>query len=95
MHNQRQLIENYIVQINKPFCAKDISNVTGVPYSTVAHNLVTIRKEGIIKPISGNKIPRYYRYVRKKNAFKKTSPARIIPKSVDRKNIFGSIGFLP
>jgi DNA-binding transcriptional ArsR family regulator len=60
---KKQLILNYIVQIKKPFCAKDISAATGVAYSTVTESLLKLKKAGTIKFIQGSTSPRYFRYV--------------------------------
>ena len=58
-----RLVENYIFQIDRIFCSKDIRFATGIPYNSVFNNIRRLKKEGKIIPISGHQYPTFYRYV--------------------------------
>ncbi len=97
MHNmsKRQLIENYIVQIDKPFSAKEISTITGVPYSTVSENITRFKKQGRIKPINGSKTPRFFRYIRNSKSAKQIEPLSFTPELDKLRIIYDKIELHP
>jgi len=55
-------ILNYIIQIDRMFCANDIADITGVSSRTVRKYLQIFRESGRITQVKGVKIPKYYYY---------------------------------
>ncbi len=94
MLSKRKLIENYIVQIDRPFCIREISQITGVPYSTVSENVSKFKEQGRIVLINGLSTPRFYRYIRNSKAAKKTKPLSFTPQLDKLKIIYDKIGLL-
>ncbi|MCK5051113.1 MAG: hypothetical protein KAS53_05210 [Candidatus Cloacimonetes bacterium] len=91
---KRKLIENYIVQIDRPFCIREISQITGVPYSTVSENVSKFNEQGRIIVIHDSNTPRFYRYVRNSKATKKTNPLNFTPQIEKLRIIYDKIGLL-
>ena len=89
---KRKLIENYIVQIDKPFCIREICQITGVHYSTVSENVLKFKKQGRIVVINGSNTPRFYRYVRNSKAAQKTEPLSFTPQIDKLRIIYDKIG---
>lgn len=90
---KRRLIENYIVQIDKPFCIREISQIIGIAYSTVSENVSKFKEQGKIVIINGSKTPRFYRYVRNSKASQKAVPLSFTPQLDKLKIIYDKIGF--
>lgn len=65
--NNYLLIENYVSQIGRLFCAKDISAMTDVAYTTVLRHLHEFEKVGMIRPVKGSDSNQYYLFNRKFN----------------------------
>ena len=89
---KRKLIENYIVQIDKPFCIKEICQITGVPYSTVSENVLKFKRQGRIIVIYGSNTPRFYRYVRNSKASQRIEPLSFTPQIDKLRIIYDKIG---
>ncbi|MCK5051097.1 MAG: hypothetical protein KAS53_05130 [Candidatus Cloacimonetes bacterium] len=89
--NKRRLIENYIVQIDKPFCIREISLITGIAYSTVSNNVSKFKEQGKIIIINGSKTPRFYRYIRNSKASQKAEPLSFTPQINKLKIIYDKI----
>lgn len=94
MLSKRKLIENYIVQIDRPFCIREISQITGVPYSTVSENVSKFKEQGRIVVINGLNTPRFYRYVRNSKASQKAEPLNFTPQIEKLRIIYDKIGLL-
>jgi biotin operon repressor len=95
MLKSSKLIENYIVQIDKPFCIREISEVTGVPNTTVFNHIQQFKKQGRIVLINGIQSPKFYRYVRNSKATKTNPVLSFQPDMVKLKKIYDLIGKYP
>jgi len=92
MHSSRKLVENYIIQIDKPFSKQEISQVTGVPYSSVSDIVSKLKKQNRINALQGLHNPKFYRYIRNSKEKKKKEPLNFTPDIKKLRIIYDKIG---
>jgi Fe2+ or Zn2+ uptake regulation protein len=95
MLNNYQLIENFIVQIDRPFCIKEISDITAIPETTVWKYVHKFLEQRRIVLINGVNSPKYYRYVRKTESVCKKNSLKFSPDKNKLKIIYETIGTHP
>ncbi len=92
---RKKLIENFIVQIDRPFCIREISQVTGVPYSSVSDIVSKLKKQNRINALQGLHNPKFYRYIRNSKEKKKKEPLNFTPDINKLRIIYDKIGTYP